>query len=452
MKFPVVVRSLADWLGNAGHSSARAPRRSYQPRLETLESRQLLSISIIDLGTLPGGSFTKAMAVNSMGHVVGFGDVAGGEIHGFLWRDGVMTDLGSMGGPNSGPYDINDLDQVVGDVQMPDGSTHAFLWQDGVMTDLHVGEDGPGGRTSAWGINNNGAIVGATIKPNDPTKEPRAYLWQNGVITYLDSTLGGEASYAYDITDGGDICGFAEDGNGNYLPFFADDVTNNPIRMVYIGTLGGDRGRAYRLNDHGQIIGAASEGGRYDKSFLYDYNAGGIFGLGTLGGAFSYAWDINEAGIVVGTSFMTPPGIHAYVDINFQMTDLNSLLPDQYWTTLIEARGINDSNQIIGHGYHDHQVHAYLMNFDTGSLPVADISTLVAAQSVPSSASISSVDAAAAGTATLSNEVVVDATAAGLVAANADGTPAIVPAPADVPVSDGVSSLLGADPALGTSP
>ena len=49
-------------------------------------------------------------------------------------------------------------------------------------------------------------------------------------------------------------------------------------------------------------------------------------------------------------------------------------------------------------------------------------------------------------------ETGVDATAAGLVAANADGTPAIVPAPADVPVSDGVSSLLGADPALGTSP
>jgi probable HAF family extracellular repeat protein len=446
--FPVSLKSVAACFVRRKWSGSCPPRRSlYRPRLETLEDRRLMAVSIIDLGTLPGGTFTHALAINNLGDVTGYGDVADGTYHAFLWKNGVMTDLGSMGGQNSGPYDINDEDQIVGDVQTPDGTTRAFLWQNGVMTVLNVGDDR--GRTAAWGINNLGQIVGASIAPYDLTKTPHAFLWDNGVVKPIPSTLGGDASYAYDITDSGDVVGYAQTASGDTHAFFAHDVPERPVRMVDLGTLGGPRGRAYRLNDHGQVIGAASEGGRYDKAFLYDYFNGGMTGLGTLGGAFSYAHDINEAGIIVGYSHMSPPQIHAFVDINDQMIDLNSLLPDQYWNQLTEAQGINDNDQIVGYGYHNHQIHAFLMNLDDGSgRPAGDFSALVTSVATPVAPAASLVLTAGSNLTVVAGSTA-DAVAADLVQPNfgATGYSAVadVTAVADVALTDTMSNPAGID-------
>jgi probable HAF family extracellular repeat protein len=52
----------------------------------------------VDLGTL-GGGYSQAYAINSGGHVAGFSLIVTGEIHGFLWAKGDMTDLGTLAGP-----------------------------------------------------------------------------------------------------------------------------------------------------------------------------------------------------------------------------------------------------------------------------------------------------------------------------------------------------------------
>ncbi|MGC2724022.1 MAG: hypothetical protein WA224_08675, partial [Candidatus Acidiferrales bacterium] len=61
-----------------------------------------------DLGTL-GGTFGHPDWVNDAGEVVGFATIPGDQDgHGFLWRNGVMTDLGTVGtDPDSEGGSIN---------------------------------------------------------------------------------------------------------------------------------------------------------------------------------------------------------------------------------------------------------------------------------------------------------------------------------------------------------
>jgi probable HAF family extracellular repeat protein len=63
--------------------------------------------TVIDLGTL-GGTFATGLGVNNEGWVTGFANLAGDENHhAFLWVNGVKTDLGTLGGPNSVGNSLN---------------------------------------------------------------------------------------------------------------------------------------------------------------------------------------------------------------------------------------------------------------------------------------------------------------------------------------------------------
>jgi probable HAF family extracellular repeat protein len=101
-----------------------------------------------DLGTL-GGKGSSALAINN-GRIVGVAQGGGGS-HAFLWRGGVMTSLG-IPGRSSTAKAVNASGQIVGSALMPDTMHHAFLWENGSLSDL-----GPG---SANGINRFGWIAG----------------------------------------------------------------------------------------------------------------------------------------------------------------------------------------------------------------------------------------------------------------------------------------------------
>jgi probable HAF family extracellular repeat protein len=113
-----------------------------------------------DIGTL-GGAGTEVQALNGLGQVVGRSDPTFGFGRPFLWQNGQMTDLGTLGGDNFGiANDINQGSQVVGYASTPAfHSFHSFLWQNGQMIDL-----GTLGGTFSTGIaiNNKGWIVGSS--------------------------------------------------------------------------------------------------------------------------------------------------------------------------------------------------------------------------------------------------------------------------------------------------
>jgi probable HAF family extracellular repeat protein len=89
-----------------------------------------------DLGTL-GGNLGQPFAMNDLGVTVGYSDIAGDQdYHPFLWNGTRLIDLGTLGGSDGEANAVNDLSEIVGDADTASGADHAFLWADGKMHDL----------------------------------------------------------------------------------------------------------------------------------------------------------------------------------------------------------------------------------------------------------------------------------------------------------------------------
>ncbi len=115
--------------------------------------------TILDLGTLAGTSKSIGREINDNGQLVGVSYVKSSKYSGFIYEDGVMSGIGSLGSiPDwTSANAINNKGQIVGYSKTTDGQIHAFLYEYGIITDLGT----LGGKTSeAWGINNTGMIVG----------------------------------------------------------------------------------------------------------------------------------------------------------------------------------------------------------------------------------------------------------------------------------------------------
>lgn len=155
-----------------------------------------------DIGNL-GGTFAEAHAINEAGAIVGrskLGDLDDSEIHPFLWTssDGMM-DLGTLGGAHGWAWDINEMGQVVGWSTLEPGNLgfspkHAFLWDaENGLQDLNDLITPTAGLIvdAAFGINDNGWIVGSAIRQSDglqvpvlltPVPEPASATLLAGVV------------------------------------------------------------------------------------------------------------------------------------------------------------------------------------------------------------------------------------------------------------------------------
>lgn len=83
--------------------------------------------AVTPLGTLGGDdddpfTFSRATGVNARGQVVG---VSNGRA--FLHQDGVMRDLGTLGGNSAVANGINERGWILGTASNADDDLHAFL-------------------------------------------------------------------------------------------------------------------------------------------------------------------------------------------------------------------------------------------------------------------------------------------------------------------------------------
>jgi probable HAF family extracellular repeat protein len=280
--------------------------------------------------------------------------------HAVLWKNRNTIDLGTLGGYVSNAVYVNDGGQVVGFATLntdPDPfsflgtSLHAFLWQNGVMQDLGT-LGGPDSIPSNGGINQrNGLVAGGSFInsiPNPgtgiPTLDP--FLWKNGTMTDL-GTLGGTIGFASVANNRGQVAGVSDlAGDLMSHPFLWDDGV-----LMDLGTLGGDNGTANWLNDAGAVVGRADlPGSQTFGAFLWKH--GVMKDLGRVGSdPCSNARAINSHGQIVGSSSDCSAPLHAFLwEQGGPMVDLNQLVQSSSGFQVLIAYNINERGEIAGTG------------------------------------------------------------------------------------------------------
>ncbi len=324
--------------------------------------------SVTDLGTLFGGS-DKAYGINNSGQVAG---TSGARA--VLYTNGTATNLGTLpGGTTSVGLGINSGGQIVG-YSNTSGAERGFIYSSGAMTPLGSLTGGP---SNAYGINDSGLTVGSSVASNSRL---HAVLYgPSGSPTDL-GTLGGPESHAYAINNNNQVVGYASalvtyfDAYGN--PYVAEEThafLHNGSIMNDLGKLAGATySYAYGINNNNQVVGWSG------NAFLY--SGGMMTSLGTLPGqgSFSKAFGINDSGQIVGAAYMLgldPDPFHsqarAFIFEDGTMNNLNSLINSGSGWILQEARDINENGEIVGWGLFNGQTRAYLLTPTAVPLPGA---------------------------------------------------------------------------------
>jgi probable HAF family extracellular repeat protein len=289
----------------------------------------------INLGTLPGGTYSRAIDINDAGQVVGTSYSSDGDRH-FLWSSSTgMVDFSTLSGLDSNtPHSItaiNNAGQVLGNIRKNDNSVTPFLWSNNTGT-VELDVVGNGYNSYSKDINDLGQVVGTYSVPRSDDYISKGFLWNNNEVTELSEVLDAYVSEPSSINNLGQIV-------GTYTPSWTEEVYDLsstyriPQGFFWSNTTGkidithgdefNERGIhnsiPFDINDLGQVVGYCSGAGK-DCPFLWDRNTGWV-DLNTvidpsLGWTVEYASAINNKGQIIafgenkngrgGTVLLTP--------------------------------------------------------------------------------------------------------------------------------------------------
>ncbi|MBA3318194.1 MAG: hypothetical protein H0T50_08905, partial [Gemmatimonadales bacterium] len=317
---------------------------------------------IVKITSTLSGTSSRGSDINERGWVAGFSNRADGTRRATLWRHGALTRIRTLGGPHSSVqwHGLNNRGMVVGIAETAETDSlnetwscvpffptntgkvcRGFVWQDGVIKALPT----LGGTHSyATSVNDHSQVVGwAQTAVRDPTCDTlttvlqfRAVLWEpkKQRKRELSPYPGDSTSAATAINQQGQVVGISGECDvavGRYSARHA--VLWDHGAVTDLGNLGGTSWHtATAISERGDVVGFSNPAGAPDlagefiaRAFLWT-KAGGIRPLGRLpGDSTSQARGINSRRQVVGVSTSFEGISRAFLWDNGVMRNLNGL-------------------------------------------------------------------------------------------------------------------------------
>ena len=332
---------------------------------------QNLVYAIIDLGHLGNPHTTAGRQINDAGEVTGWAkyDPESASTHAFIWRNGLIRDLGVVSSCCSLGFGINEDGQVVGESTVATSFVRmASVWPvSGNPFTLGAFDND---ESQAYDSNEMGQVVGYSDLPSG---SERAFLWQDDVMYDL-GTLGGDYSNGWSINNAGEVVGEASDSSGKVRAFLYRDSVMSALASISSDT----DSVGYAINENSVIAGLASVDTGGDRAVLWMDGVPQI--LQQAANASSGAWGMNDLNHAVGVITLSGDRT-ACAWINGQELVLRDHLPpNSKWTELDFAWDINNSGMISGDGEYP----PYTGAFDSrGWVMVPVTPTFSLAQPVP---------------------------------------------------------------------
>ncbi len=289
-----------------------------------------------------GASSASGININGDVLVTSYSQKADHRLRSYVWRNGAFTRIEYPGVGYMKANGINDKGRIVGMAILNSKEQRPFIWQNGkvqFLPTLGTARRGTLYLNEARSINNFGQVAGSVFAGD----HVHLAIWDDhGKLTDVGATLKIGDSMALGTNGKGEAVGYLMSGADDRPIFYSHRGGCDLIRPM-----GNDKGDAFSINDKSEIVGT-SESTDF-TSFPYLLHDGVTTRLETPRGMQASASAINNSSQIVGYGLELNSS-RALTWMSGKVADLNSLIPKGSGWILSKATAINDRGQIAGDG------------------------------------------------------------------------------------------------------